>query len=56
MFQINEDYFEDLDEKSSEQIIKTILEDKTPNPGSYKNRKSSAPTEGRKTLIGEKNA
>jgi len=56
MFQINEDYFEDLDEKSSEQIIKIILEDKIPNPGSYKNRKSSAPTEGRKTLIGEKNA
>ena len=54
--QINDDYFEDLDEKSSEQIIKMILNDQAPKPGSYKNRKNSAPFEGRITLIGEKNA
>ena len=56
MMQINEDYYEDLDEKSSEQIIKMILNDQAPKPGSYKNRKNSAPSEGRITLIGEKNA
>ena len=30
MMQINQDYFEDLDEKSTEEIIQTLLEDKLP--------------------------
>ena len=56
MMQINQDYFEDLDQKKAEKIIKMLLDDKFPDPGSYKNRKNTAPEKGRITLIGLKNA
>jgi NADH-quinone oxidoreductase E subunit len=56
MMQVNEDYFEDLDEKSAEQIIKKLISDEYPNPGSAKNRKSNAPEKGKTTLIEVKNA
>ena len=36
MMQINQDYFEDLDEKKTEEIIQMLLNDKFPKPGSYK--------------------
>ena len=56
MMQINEDYFEDLDEKKTEEIIQMLLNDKFPKPGSYKNRKNTAPEKGRTTLLEVKNA
>ena len=56
MMQINQDYFEDLDENSTEQIIQTLLEDKLPKPGSAKNRKNTAPEKGKTTLLEVKNA
>ena len=56
MMQINYDYYEDLDEEKAENIIQNILEDKKVNSGSVKNRKSSAPEQGRLTLISTKNA
>jgi len=56
MMQINEDYFEDLDEKKTEEIIKMLLNDKFSKPGSYRNRKSTAPEKGRITLLKVKNA
>ena len=56
MLQINEDYFEDLDEEKTKEIINMILNDETPKSGSYKNRKSSEPESGRITLINLKNA
>ena len=56
MIQINDDYFEDLDEKKLEKIIETIKQDKKIEPGSYKGRKSSEPENNRSTLIGSKNA
>ena len=56
MMQINKDYFEDLDEKSAEEIIKLVMEDNLSKPGSYKNRKNTAPITGRTSLIGLKNA
>ena len=56
MMQINEDYYEDLNEEKTEEIINTILDDKSPKPGSYKNRKSSEPISGRTTLINLKDA
>ena len=56
MMQINQDYFEDLDENNSEEIIKSILEDKLPKPGSLKNRKNTAPQIGKTTLLEVKNA
>ena len=51
MMQINNDYYEDLDNESAEKIIKQILENKNPKPGSYKGRKNSEPENNRKTLI-----
>ena len=54
--QINQDYFEDLDENKTEEIIKQLLEDKFPNPGSAKNRKNTAPEKGKTTLLETKNA
>ena len=56
MMQINQDYFEDLDEKKTEEIVQMLLNDKFPKPGSYKNRKNMAPEKGRTTLLGVKNA
>ena len=56
MMQINEDYYEDLNEEKTVEIINMILDDKSPKPGSYKNRKTSEPESGRTTLINLKNA
>ena len=56
MMQINDDYFEDLDENKCEKIIDQILSGKNPEPGSYKGRKNSEPENNRKTLINLKNA
>ena len=56
MMQINNDYFEDLDEKKTEEIIEMLLKDKYSTPGSAKNRKSSAPEKGKTSLLEEKNA
>ena len=56
MMQINRDYYEDLDEVKANEIIKQLLEDKFPTPGSAKNRKSNAPAKGKTTLLEVKNA
>ena len=56
MMQINQDYFEDLNENKTEEIIQTLLEDKLPKPGSAKNRKNTAPEKGKTTLLEVKNA
>ena len=56
MMQINQDYFEDLDEYKAEEIVQQLLKDKFPNPGSAKNRKNNAPETGKTTLLGENNA
>ena len=56
MMQINQDYFEDLDVKKTEEIIRTLLEDKLPTPGSAKNRKNTSPEKGKTTLLEVKNA
>ncbi len=56
MMQINQDYFEDLDEQKTEEIIQILLNDKFPKPGSYRNRKNTAPEKGRTTLLEIKNA
>jgi len=56
MMQINQDYFEDLDENKSIDIINILLKDKFPEPGSSKNRKNTAPETGKTTLLGIKNA
>jgi len=56
MMQINQDYFEDLDANKSEEIVKNLLKDKFPNPGSSRNRKNNSPESGRLTLLEEKDA
>ena len=56
MIQINQDYFEDLNENNTEEIIKKILKDEFPKPGSAKNRTSNAPEKSRNTLLEVKNA
>ena len=56
MMQINDDYYEDLDEKKLEKIIEQTMKGKTPKPGSYKGRVNSEPENNRTTLVGIKNA
>ena len=56
MMQINQDYYEDLDEKKTEEIIKNILEDKLPQKGSARNRQNTSPEKGRTSLLKVKNA
>ena len=56
MMQVNEDYYEDLNDKKLEEIIETIYQNKTPKPGSYSGRINSEPVNNRKTLLGNKNA
>jgi len=56
MMQINQDYYEDLDEKKAEEIIQNLLNDQLPKPGSAKNRKNNAPENGKTTLLEIKNA
>jgi len=56
MMQINQDYFEDLDENTAKEIVKKILSDELPKPGSARNRKNNAPEKGKTTLLEVKNA
>ena len=56
MMQINQDYYEDLDQNSTEVIIKKLLNDDFSTPGSAKKRKNNAPENGKTTLLEIKNA
>ena len=56
MIQINDDYFEDLDEEKFSKIIDQIDKNLKPKPGSYRGRLSSEPEDIRKTLLSNKNA
>ncbi len=56
MMQVNEDYYEDLNDKKLEEIIEMIYQNKIPKPGSYSGRMNTEPVNNRKTLLGNKNA
>ena len=56
MMQINNDYYEDLDEKNTIEIINSLLEDKPIKPKSFRNRTSTAPEKDRQITNTEKNA
>ena len=56
MMQINQDYFEDLDESKTAEIIEKLLKDEVPTPGSATGRKNNSPEKGKTTLIEVKNA
>ena len=43
MIQINDDYYEDLDEKSTNEILESLINNKPLKPGSYRGRKNTAP-------------
>ena len=43
MVQINDNYYEDLDEKSTKEILISLIKDKPLKPGSYRGRKNTSP-------------
>ena len=43
MIQINENYYEDLNEQNTKEILDSILNDKPLKPGSYRGRKNTSP-------------
>ena len=55
MIQINDNYYEDLDEKSAIEIFDSLKKDKPLKPGSYRGRKNTAP-EASPLQNGEKHA
>ena len=55
MIQINDDYYEDLDEKSTVEILNSLIKDKPLKPGSYRGRKNTAP-EKKQSINGENHA
>jgi NADH-quinone oxidoreductase E subunit len=56
MMQINNDYYEDLDEKNTNEIINSLLEDKPIKPKSFRDRTNTAPEKNRTISEGGKNA
>jgi NADH-quinone oxidoreductase E subunit len=56
MMQINNDYYEDLDEKNTIEIINSLLNDKPIKPKSFRNRTNTAPEKNRQTTNEGKNA
>jgi NADH-quinone oxidoreductase E subunit len=50
MMQINDDYFEDLDEASTESILTELRHDRTPKTGSQIDRKTCEPIGGLTSL------
>ena len=55
MMQVNFDYYEDLNEINTKEIIDSFVNDNPLKPGSYRGRKNSAP-EFYKEINGDKNA
>ena len=55
MIQVNNDYYEDLDEKSSNEIINSLVNNKPLKPGSFRGRKNTSPEKDR-LANGEKHA
>ena len=55
MMQINDDYYEDLDVKTTSEILDSLIQNKPLKPGSYRGRKNTSP-ENLKDSNGEKHA
>ena len=55
MVQINDDYYEDLDEETTKEILDSIINDTPLKPGSFRGRKNTAPEKSLNTN-GEKHA
>tara|TARA_Y100000590_G_scaffold211006_1_gene239045 strand:+ start:2198 stop:2800 length:603 start_codon:yes stop_codon:yes gene_type:complete len=54
MMQVNNDYYEDLDDLNTKKILDSFIKDEPLKPGSYRNRKNSAPE--KRILNGSKDA
>jgi len=54
MFQIGDDYYEDLTPEAAREIVRDIKAGKTPKPGSRIGRPGAAPASGPKVLTGKK--
>ena len=55
MMQVNDDYYEDLDEKHTSEILESLINNKPLKPGSYRGRKNTSP-EKKFPTNGEKHA
>ena len=55
MLQINDDYYEDLSEKSTSEILESLMKDNPLKPGSFRGRKNTSP-EPLQTTTEEKHA
>jgi len=55
MIQINNDYYEDLDEKNTKEILESLINNKPLKAGSYRGRKNTSPEKSLSTN-GEKHA
>ena len=55
MIQINDNYYEDLDEKSTAEILDSLINDKPLKPGSFRGRKNTSP-EKSQSMNGENHA
>ncbi len=55
MIQINDNYYEDLDEKSTAEILDSLINDKPLKPGSFRGRKNTSP-EKNQSVNGENHA
>ena len=55
MIQVNDDYYEDLDEKNTKEILDSFIKDKPLKPGSFRGRKNTSP-EKIKITNGDKHA
>ena len=53
MIQINEDYYEDLDERSTRQILDALINNKPIKSGSFRGRKNTAPEQSLKANEGK---
>ena len=56
MMQVNNDYYEDLDDINTKKIIDSFIKDEPMKPGSYRNRNNSAPEKKNGRANGLKNA
>ena len=56
IMQVNNDYYEDLDDLNTKKILDSFINDKPLNPGSCRNRKNSAPEKEKVVSNGLKNA
>ena len=56
MIQINDDYYEDLNEKKTLEILDSLIKDNPLKPGSYRGRKNTSPEKSKNNSNGEKHA